>query len=267
MYAFWLHSRCNKTEASESCGILFNLLFFLWLLRSLPIFIMQLAAFLLPVHRLQTRMIFSLQNTGKTIFSGILTQLGSRQWQFGLWLPWKSDTTWPAIPLYLGGGKYQSHLPEINVMEKICKLPHSKAGSYIFLWLLLWLQSHDQLKIMDCYWYWKVKSLCPCWLLLPWLRYLSAASSMKGCRRNWYRFCTDACVATEGMGVRVTENACEAGRAGLHLCWHHWFTCFKFIVKLWYQLVVRAWNPDGVTDPSAWSVVSLPFKLTDQEGG
>lgn len=157
--------------------------------------------FLPPVHRLQTRIILSLQSTGKTIFSEILTRLGSRQWQFGMRLLWKSDTIWPAIPLCLGGGKYQSHLPEINVMEKICKLPCSEACSYIFLWLLLWLQSHDQLKIMDCHWCWKVKSPCPCWLLLPWLCYPSAASSVEGCRRNWHRFCTDACVTTEGMGV------------------------------------------------------------------
>lgn len=89
-------------QKPQSLGILFKLLLLLWLLRSLPTFNMQLATFLLPVCRSQTRMILLLQNTEETIlFSGTLMQLGSRQWQLGAQLPWKSRTIWLAIHPYL----------------------------------------------------------------------------------------------------------------------------------------------------------------------
>lgn len=89
-------------QKPQSLGILFKLLLLLWLLRSLPTFNMQLATFLLPVRRSQTRMILLLQNTDETIlFSGTLMQLGSRQWQLGAQLPWKSRTIWLAIHPYL----------------------------------------------------------------------------------------------------------------------------------------------------------------------
>lgn len=89
-------------QKPQSLGILFKLLLLLWLLRSLPTFNMQLATFLLPVRRSQTRMILLLQNTEETIlFSGTLMQLGSRQWQLGAQLPWKWRTIWLAIHPYL----------------------------------------------------------------------------------------------------------------------------------------------------------------------
>lgn len=89
-------------QKPQSLGILFKLLLLLWLLRSLPTFNMQLATFLFPVRRSQTRMILLLQNIEETIlFSGTLMQLGSRQWQLRAQLPWKSRTIWLAIHPYL----------------------------------------------------------------------------------------------------------------------------------------------------------------------
>lgn len=67
-------------QKPQSLGILFKLLLLLWLLRSLPTFNMQLATFLFPVRRSQTRMILLLQNIG-SLRKGwsLLMQLGSRQ--------------------------------------------------------------------------------------------------------------------------------------------------------------------------------------------
>lgn len=139
-------------QKPQSLGILFKLLLLLWLLRSLPTFNMQLATFFTPSTQIADKNdSFAAKHRRDHPFLRDPNATGKQ-----------AVTTWSTASLkiknhmtghssILRKGKYQSQLPEINRMEKICKLPCSEAGSYIFLWLLLCLQSHDPFRIMGCY--------------------------------------------------------------------------------------------------------------------